>query len=50
MFDIPTNKTHCKAVIVGINYYETPDARLYGCVNDGITVETIAKEHYGFAR
>lgn len=48
MFDIPTNKTKGKAVIVGINYYETEDARLYGCINDGVTVEKIAKTQYGF--
>ena len=36
------------AVIVGINYFKTEDARLYGCINDGITVENIAKQQYGF--
>lgn len=48
MFDLPSILPHGKALLVGINYYESKDATLYGCVNDCILIETIAKEQYDF--
>lgn len=49
MFDIPSVYSHGKALIVGINYDETEDSKLYGCINDGILIENIARTKYGFS-
>jgi metacaspase-1 len=48
MFEIPSTFSHGKSLIVGINYYDTKDAKLYGCINDGILIENIAKTKYDF--
>ena len=47
MFDITSKNSHGKALIVGINYTNTPN-QLYGCINDGETVKNMARKYYGF--
>ena len=37
-----------KALLIGINYYETPSARLNGCINDAVNVRNMLIDAYGY--
>ena len=37
-----------KALLIGINYYDTPSARLNGCINDVVNVRNMLIDAYGY--
>jgi hypothetical protein len=37
-----------KALLIGINYYETPSAKLNGCINDVVNVRNMLIDAYGY--
>ena len=38
-----------KAVLVGINYYSVPNARLNGCINDITNITNVITKHFNYA-
>lgn len=38
-----------KALLIGINYLQTTEARLYGCVNDAIAMKNMLNDAYGYS-
>jgi len=37
-----------KALLIGINYYETPAAQLNGCINDAVNMRNMLIDAYGY--
>ena len=37
-----------KALLIGINYYDTPSARLNGCINDAVNMRNMLIDAYGY--
>lgn len=37
-----------RALLVGINYLKTPNARLYGCINDVVNTKKMLTEKFGY--